>query len=146
LEPPVIEGITRYLQALAIALPAALAFRSIHALATAVSRPRTVMIINISSLAFKLLFNWIFMFGKLGFPAMGAAGAGLSTAVVSWLMLGAGLWTVLRNPWYRQFQPRLGLPKWRDQMELLRLGIPMGGSYLIEVAAFTFMALLAARE
>lgn len=146
LEMEVRQGVRRYLLALTLALPAALAFRSIYALATAVSRPRTVMVINVASLFFKLLFNWVFMFGKLGLPAMGAAGAGLSTAVVSWMMLAAGLWTVLRNPWYRRFGPRLGRPRWRDQAELLRLGIPMGGSYLIEVCAFTFMALLAARD
>ncbi len=146
LPPEVRHGVRYYLLALAFALPAALAFRSIYALATAVSRPRTVMVINTGALVFKLFFNWVFMFGKLGFPAMGAAGAGLSTAVVSWMMLAAGLWTVLYNPWYRRFKPRLGRPRWRDQAELLRLGIPMGGSYLIEVCAFTFMALLAARD
>ncbi len=146
LEPEVRSGVTTYLRALVLALPAALAFRTIYAFATAVSRPRTVMIINVGSLAFKLFFNWVFMFGKLGAPAMGAAGAGLSTAVVSWLMLAAGIWSVTHDPWYRRFQPRLGRPNWRDQAELLRLGIPMGGSYLIEVCAFTFMALLAARD
>ena len=146
LDAEVRRGVKLYLQALTLALPAALAFRSIYALATAVSRPSTIMIINVCGLACKLIFNWIFMFGKMGLPAMGAAGAGLATAVVSWMMLSAGLWTVLRNPWYRRFQPRLGRIRWRDQAELLRLGIPMGASYLIEVCAFTFMALLAARE
>ena len=146
IEPAVRDGVRHYLLALACALPAALAFRSIYALATAVSRPRTVMIINVAAIFFKLFFNWLFMFGHLGLPALGATGAGLSTAVVSWLMLAAGLWTVLHNPWYRRFSPRLGRPRLRDQAELLRLGIPMGGSYLIEVAAFTFMALLAARD
>jgi len=146
IDPAVREGVRHYLLALAFALPAALAFRTVYALATAVSRPRTVMVINVSGIFFKLFFNWLFMFGNLGVPAMGAAGAGLSTAVVSWIMLAAGLWTVLRNPWYRRFRPRLGRPRRRDQAELLRLGIPMGGSYLIEVAAFTFMALLAARD
>lgn len=146
IEAEVRTGVRNYLLALTVALPAALAFRSIYALTTAVSRPRTVMIINIGSLAFKLLFNWMFMFGGLGAPALGAAGAGVSTAIVSWMMLAAGLWTVKNVAWYRQFEPRLGRPRWRDQAELLRLGIPMGGSYLIEVATFTFMALLAARD
>lgn len=146
LDPQVREGVRRYLQALAVALPAALAFRSIYALTTAVSTPRTVMIINIGGLVFKLLFNWMFIFGALGMPALGAAGAGLSTAIVSWIMLAVGLWTVKNVAWYRQFEPRLGRPRWRDQAELLKLGIPMGGSYLIEVATFTFMALLAARD
>jgi MATE family multidrug resistance protein len=146
IDPAVRLGVRQYLLALVFALPAALAFRTVYALATAVSRPRTVMVINLAGIGFKLFFNWLFMFGHLGLPAMGAAGAGLSTAVVSWLMLAAGLWTVLHNPWYRRFKPRLGRPCRRDQAELLRLGIPMGGSYLIEVAAFTFMALLAARD
>jgi putative efflux protein, MATE family len=146
LDSAVRDGVRNYLLALVLALPAALAFRTIYAFATAVSRPRAIMVINVGSLAFKLFFNWLFMFGKLGLPAMGAAGAGLSTAVVSWLMLAAGLWTVWNAPWFRRFEPRLGRPRWRDQWELLRLGIPMGGSYLVEVCAFTFMALLAARD
>src|SRR5690606_11569323 len=107
LDPVVRQGVKQYLLALTFALPAALAFRTIYALATAVSRTRTVMNINVASLGFKLFFNWVLMFGKLGMPAMGAAGAGLSTAITGWLMLAAGVWTVLRNPWYARFKPRL---------------------------------------
>src|SRR5690606_15526715 len=50
------------------------------------------------------------------------------------------------DPYYLRFKPRVGRPHWPSQKELLRLGIPMGGSYLIEVCAFSFMALLVARE
>ncbi len=139
-------GITWYLRALILALPATLIFRAIYALCTAVSRPKTVMAINLVSILFKLLFNWIFMFGKLGLPAMGAAGAGLSSAVVGWLMLAAGLWVIYHDPFFRRFKPHLGRPRWASQKELLRLGIPMGASYLIEICAFSFMALLVARE
>lgn len=145
-EPAVRDGITWYLRALVLALPASLVFRTIYALGTAVSRPKTVMTINLLSIVFKLLFNWIFIFGKLGMPVMGAAGAGLSTAVVSWLTLAAGLWAIHHDPYYLRFRPRLGRPNWTSQKELLRLGIPMGGSYLIEICAFSFMALLVARE
>lgn len=145
-DPAVRDGITWYLRALVLALPASLVFRTIYALGTAVSRPKTVMTINLLSVAFKLLFNWLFIFGKLGIPAMGAAGAGLSTAVVSWLTVIAGLWAIHHDPYYLRFRPRLGRPDWVSQKELLRLGIPMGGSYLIEICAFSFMALLVARE
>src|SRR5690606_24216469 len=48
-EPVVREGITWYLRALILALPAALVFRSIYALGTAVSRPKVVMTINLIS-------------------------------------------------------------------------------------------------
>ncbi|TFL13731.1 MATE family efflux transporter [Pusillimonas caeni] len=145
-DPAVRSGVTWYLRALILALPAALVFRSIYSFGTAVSRPKIVMAINLASIGVKALFNWVFIFGKLGIPAMGAAGAGLSTALTSWFSLAAGLWIIHHDEFFRQFQPRLDRPRWTDLKELLRLGIPMGGSYLVEVCAFSFMALLIARE
>lgn len=145
-DPSVRSSVTWYLRALIVALPAALIFRSIYCLGTAVSRPKIVMAINLGSVAFKLLFNWIFIFGHLGAPALGAAGAGVSTALTSWLTVMAGLWLIYHNAWFRQFRLRIQRPRLKDQLELLRLGLPMGGSYMIEIATFTFMALLVARE
>lgn len=146
IDPAVRHSVTWYLRALILALPATLIFRTVYCLGTAVSRPKIVMTINLASVAFKLLFNWIFIFGHLGMPALGAVGAGLSTALVGWMTMAAGLWAIHHDNYFRRFELRLDRPQLRDQKELLRLGIPMGGSYLIEVAAFTFMALLVARE
>lgn len=146
LDPRVVDGVTWYMRALVLALPAALVFRTIYALGAAVSRPKPVMLVNLAVVLVKLLLNWIFIFGKFGLPAMGAAGAGLSTAVVSWLSLAAGLCIIFRSPFYRRLSPMLGRPRLRDQKELLRLGLPMGASYLVEICAFSIMALLAARE
>ena len=146
LSPEVIKGVTWYMRALILALPAALVFRSIYAMGAAVSRPKPVMAINLAAVLVKLLLNWIFIFGKFGLPAMGAAGAGLSTAAVSWLSLAAGLLVIYRSPFYRRLAPQLGRPNLHDQKELLRLGLPMGASYLVEICAFSIMAFLAARE
>lgn len=140
------HSITWYLRALVLALPATLVFRTIYALGSAVSRPQMVMTINLASVGVKLLFNWVFIFGKLGMPALGAVGAGLSTALTGWLTLAAGLWAIYHDPYFLRFRPHVSRPQWASQKELLRLGLPMGGSYLIEVAAFSFMALLIARE
>lgn len=140
------ERIGSYLQALVLALPAALVFRTIYALGTSVSRPKLVMAINLSAIAFKAFFNWLLIYGNLGLPAMGATGAGLATAIVSWMSLGLGLWVITHDRFYRRFNLRVGKPDWKTLKELLRLGVPMGGSYLVEVSAFTFMALLVARE
>lgn len=146
IDPGVRHSVTWYLRALIVALPAALIFRTIYCLGTAVSHPQVVMTINLVSVAFKLLFNWIFIFGNLGMPTLGAVGAGVSTAIVSWMTMSAGLWFILHNAYFSRFKLGLHRPRARDQLELLRLGIPMGGSYLIEIATFTFMALLIARE
>ncbi|QWF39699.1 MATE family efflux transporter [Bordetella hinzii] len=145
-DPEVRNRVAWYLRALVLALPSALVFRTIYALGTAVSRPKVVMAINLTAIAFKALFNWILIYGKVGLPALGATGAGLSTALVSWLSLAAGWWIIRHDRYFQQFQLRIGRPDPKVLKELLRLGLPMGGSYLVEVSAFTFMALLVARE
>ncbi|OZI38490.1 MATE family efflux transporter [Bordetella genomosp. 10] len=144
--PEVRARIASYLRALVLALPAALVFRTVYALGTAVSRPKLVMGINLAGVALKALLNWVLIYGKLGLPALGATGAGLSSAIVSWVSLGLGLWMLRADRYYARFHLRLGRPRWAPLKELLRLGLPMGGSYLVEVCAFTFMALLVARE
>ena len=140
------QEVAVYLRICCIALPAALMFRCVYALATAVQRPRLLMYVSLASVLVKLLFNWLLIFGYGGFPALGSAGAATSTAIVSWLALTVGIMAILREPFYRQFALRLGKPAWPAQKEILQLGLPMGGSYLAEVSSFTFMALLAARE
>ena len=135
IEPEVRNGVTWYLRMLIIALPASLLFRTIYCLGTAVSRPKIVMTINLVSVGF-----------KFGMPALGAVGAGLSSAIVAWMTLVIGLWVITHDPFFKPFQLRLGRPDWAELKSLLRLGLPMGGSYLVEVCAFTFMALLVARE
>jgi MATE family multidrug resistance protein len=144
--PEVRARVTDYLRALALALPAALVFRTIYALGTAVSRPKVVMTINLVAVGVKAFLNWVLIYGNLGLPALGAAGAGLSTAITYWISLSVGLWFITHDQYFRRFHLTLGRPIWKAQKELLRLGLPMGGSYLVEVSAFTFMALLVARE
>src|SRR5690606_37848830 len=94
----------------------------------------------------KALFNWLFIFGKFGLPALGAVGAGVSTALVFWISMILAAVIMRRDRFYAPLALRITRPDWATLRELLRLGLPMGGSYLIEVMAFTFMALMVARE
>lgn len=144
-DPDVRQRIEGYLLALVFALPAALMFRTVHALCTAVSRPKVIMSINLVAVCLKAFFNWVLIYGKLGIPAMGAVGAGVSTALVFWISLALGILVIRRDAYYAPLQLGLRRPHWPTLRELLRLGLPMGGSYLIEVIAFTFMALMIAR-
>jgi len=144
--PEVRAKVHAYLRALALALPAALAFRTLYALANAVSRPMLIMLINLGAIAVKFIGNAVLIYGLAGLPALGALGAGLATVITSWGMLAVGLWWLRRDRYFRRFRLRVTRPRWQHLKELLRLGIPMGGSYLVEVCAFSFMALIVARE
>ena len=142
------EKVEQYLRILALALPATLGLRVYSSLNTAISRPRRVMAIQLSALLLKIPLNALFIFGGLGLPAFGSPGCAMATAVAAWIALLAG-WLLLRyDGFYEQFKifsGGLGRPVWAAQAALLRLGVPMGLSYLIEVTAFAFMALFIAR-
>jgi MATE family multidrug resistance protein len=146
--PELAEKATLYLRILALALPATLGFRIYAALNMALARPKMVMAIQIAALLLKVPLNALFIFGGSGLPAFGGPGCAMATAVIAWISLLIG-WAILRTvPFYRAF----GLfgtgfvaPRWSTLRALLKLGIPMGLSYLIEVTAFTFMALFIAR-
>jgi MATE family multidrug resistance protein len=150
----VIADTTRYLNLIALGLPAALWFRAFTTFNAAVSRPRTVMLINLIGPLCKIPLNLLFMYGSslpetLGLPAlpaMGGAGCGLSTAVLAWVCAGIG-WTLLhRDPFYRRFSMRgIGRPQPAILRDLARLGLTIGASYLIDVSAFNLMTLLVAR-
>jgi MATE family multidrug resistance protein len=136
-----------YLRILAFGLPAALGFRIYNALSNAISKPRFVMLVQVASLGLKVPLNAWFIFGGLGLPALGGPGCALASTLINWACALIGLVIMARHGDYAVFSvfKRFSWPRWRDQMALLKLGVPMGLSYLIEVTAYTFMALFIAR-
>ena len=146
--PELTEKATLYLQILALALPATLGFKVYSALTTAVSRPKVLMTLQIAALALKIPLNALFIFGAAGIPAFGGPGCAIATTLLAWITLLAAALLVRHGPSYRAFNlfgSGFVAPNWQAQRTLLSLGIPMGLSYLIEVTAFTFMALFIAR-
>ncbi len=137
-----------YLAMLALALPASLGFRVYSALNTALGRPKLIMALQVAGLALKIPLNAIFIFGGAGIPAMGGPGCAIATTIIAWLMM-VTAWLIVRYASnYRQFHlfgSGFVSPRWASQHALLKLGVPMGLSYLIEVTAFTFMAIFIAR-
>jgi multidrug resistance protein, MATE family len=146
--PELNDKASLYLSILALALPATLGFRIYASLNIAISRPKMVMALQLGALVLKVPLNWLFIFGGFGIPAMGGPGCAAATAVVVWIMFLASFVILRTGPTYQKFElfgSGFVAPRWPAQRELLKLGIPMGLSYLIEVTAFTFMALFIAR-
>ena len=146
--PALNEKAVLYLRTLALALPATMGFRLYASLNTATGRPKMVMMLQVAALALKVPLNAWFIFGGFGLSAMGGPGCALATTIVTWLTMLTGFVILRTDPWYRKFGlfgTGLARPRWTAQRDLLKLGIPMGMSYLIEVTAYTFMALFIAR-
>ena len=135
-----------YLLGIAWGLPAALVFRVFYALNQSISRPQVVMALQVLMLMLKIPLNIWFMNGGWGLPALGAAGFGWATAATMWLVLGISICIWLFDKHYSEFKSVRSLkPDWTRLGQILRLGLPIGGSYLIEVSSFTVIALLVSR-
>ena len=145
--PEVAAKVRAYLTVSAWGAPAGLAFRLFASYTTAVSRPRVMMALNLLGLALKVPLNWVLVFGHLGAPAMGSTGCALATTIVNTTICVLA-WLYCANASdYREHGvfAQWSWPRWRSQWHLLALGVPIGGTFLVDVTAFTFMALFIAR-
>jgi MATE family multidrug resistance protein len=80
--------------------------------------------------------NWTLIFGHLGAPAMGVAGAALASGLATCL----GLAWLLAAFALRQREMAPGLPvapRWAEFVRMLRFGLPNGLNWFMEIAAFT---------
>jgi MATE family multidrug resistance protein len=142
--PPALhERTLAYLRILSLGLPASLIFRVYGSLANAVGKPRLVMFLQVGALALKFPLNNWFIFGGFGLPAMGGPGCAMASTLINCLTAVIGMTVLTRVEFFRPFAifARFCWPVWQRQKALLKLGIPMGLSYLIEVTSYTFMAL-----
>ncbi|EKS67599.1 MATE efflux family protein [Burkholderia sp. SJ98] len=146
--PPALHDRTvDYLRILSFGLPASLAFRVYSSLTNAVGKPRLVMFLQVGGLLLKFPLNTWFIFGGFGVPALGGPGCALASTLINWVLAAVGMTVLLKVEFFRPFAifSHFCWPVWRRQLALLRLGIPMGLSYLIEVTSYTFMALFISR-
>jgi MATE family multidrug resistance protein len=147
LQPIVEMKVRAYLASSAWGVPAVFALRIFFGLFTGIGRPRPVMLFNLLSLSLKIPLNAVFMYGLLGAPELGGPGCAVATSVDVWLMAVLAWGWCLRHPDYVQFQisKRFAVPDFKAIREFLKLGVPIGLTFIADVTAFTFMALFIAR-
>jgi MATE family multidrug resistance protein len=98
----------------------------------------TIVVANLANAG----LNWMLIFGRLGAPPLGVAGAAWATTLSRWVLL-----TLLLTLTWRRLRPHL-LPirpevwQWAPLARMLRLGVPIGCQYTLEFGAFAFVALM----
>jgi len=115
--------------------------------AEARGEPWLPMVISLAGIPLNAALNWLLIFGKLGFPALGLTGAGLATLIARCAMLMA-LALLLRHRHGREPDMPRGARAWLMRpekarvREFLRLGLPSAGQLLCEVCAFSGAAIM----
>lgn len=138
--------VRQYLGLLAWGLPAALCYRTFYAFCNALGRPRVLMGIGIASLGLHAVLAWgLALEGWLG-ESLGVVGCAVSNVVIAWAACAGSAAYLGWGPLGRLHRPFANwrMPHWPTWRELLRLGVPMGFSNLVEITAFTLIALLVA--
>jgi MATE family multidrug resistance protein len=133
-----------YLRAIVWGAPAAFAYLVLRYTTEGIGWTRPVMYVSIGALAVNVTGNWLFMFGNLGAPEMGAVGAGVASAITMYFMFASLLAYMLLHPRYREYEIfRLGRgPQWAEMREILALGLPIMVSIIAEAGLFSAVSLL----
>ena len=107
---------------------------------------RTVMGCNLLANGLNILMNYWFVFGGLGLPAMGIAGAGWASVIGCWSAPLFFAISYFNRSHRREFGTLEELRLDRDLLKrMLRFGLPAGFHLFTEVSAFTVFVLLIGR-
>lgn len=135
-----------YLTAVAWGLPPMLLMAVLRGLTDGLGHTRVFMLFSLLAALLNLPLNYVFIYGKLGLPAMGGVGCGWATAISSWLAGGALLFFLNVSRTYRHFRLLLtwAPPNRAEIKTLLSLGLPIGFTIFFEVSVFLAIALFLA--
>lgn len=130
--------IRRFQHAIVWGAPAMLAFAALRSFLAAQARTRPVMLVLIGGVIVNAGLNWVLIYGHLGAPALGIAGAGYASATNVWIMFGTLACYILVAPGLAAARVLRGVLAWRarDMAAILRLGLPIGGIVLLEIGSF----------
>lgn len=98
----------------------------------------TMLVANIVNLG----LNYAWIFGKLGFPALGVVGSAWATAVSRWLMvvlLLIAAWPVLQP---QIFPLRAEVLSWAPLRRMLAIGAPIGAQMQLEYGVFAVVGVM----
>lgn len=105
---------------------------------------RTLLVMHVVN----IVLNYLLIFGKLGFPALGALGAGLGTAIATYVGTGYYVWLGWKHARGNGFLA--GLPDRPTLGRMMRLSLPAGAQQLLFATGmtvyFVIIGLIGTRE
>lgn len=142
---PEFRGLTEgYVHAIMWGAPGIFIFLALRFTTEGIGVTKPIMYASVSSLGINVFLNWVFMFGKLGAPALGAVGCGIASAATMWLImfgLSVYMWCS------RKYEPlkifaRVGKIRPETIKEILWLGVPIAVMITAEAGLFNAVSVL----
>jgi MATE family multidrug resistance protein len=135
-----------YAYALAFGVPGIALFYTLNGFCEGMNNTKAPMIISVIGLLVNIPVNYVLIYGKFGFPELGAVGCGWATSLVYWLM-SALLYSYIRG--HHHFKTIIRFsdvkPRLAEIFNLLKLGLPIGMNIAVCGSIFAVIALLIGR-
>lgn len=133
-----------YAKSIVFGAPAICAFLAFRFTTEGIGETRPIMYTSLIALVSNVFLNWVFMFGHLGAPEMGAVGCGVASAITMWLImfiLGGYLYL---HPRYRPLQifARVAPVRMPVLREIISLGMPIAVTITAEAGLFSAVSIL----
>jgi multidrug resistance protein, MATE family len=110
----------------------------------ALGQTKITMFITLTALPINILFNYLLIYGKFGFPKLGGVGSGYATTITYWYSFFIAVIIVRRFQRFDRFNLferfyRISFTTWK---KLLKIGLPIGFAIFFETSIFAAVTLL----
>ena len=134
----VVDMAIPYYKMLVYSMPFIMLFFTFKQFLEGVGNTKVEMVVTIVANLANIGFNWVFIYGRYGFPEMGAEGAGLGTLmsriIAPILMVGYFYSRHKYRAYLDGFSPRNY--SWKAIKQLLHMGLPISLQMFLEASAF----------
>ena len=146
IDPDMIEVAVSFLRAIMWGVPAFLLFLVYRNQCEGLSNTKPAMVIIFIALLANIPINYVLIYGKLGLPAFGGVGCGITAAIIFWLMFGLIRIYTLTTASQRDIRktPLTKLVDFSIIKKIVLLGTPLALAYFFEMSLFAVVALLIA--
>ncbi len=133
-----------YLSIIAISIIPTMIFQTYRQFAEGLQRTRAAMIIVVASNLLNIFLNYILIFGKYGFPAMGLNGAGWATLIARVVMAISMMLYVYHGRKFQSYKAGFSVGNYSRALisKMLHIGLPAGSQFIFEAGAFGFSAIM----
>jgi len=147
IDPSIVPTAAAYLRAMAWGAPGLCLVLLLRFFSEGTGHTRPTMIYGVAGALLNIPLNYVLMFGKFGFPALGVVGCGIATSIVLWLQFLMLFFYIRTHRYYEPFElmSRLEKPNWPVIRDLLKVGLPIAGAIFVEGSLFVMAALLIGR-
>lgn len=146
IDPEMVDVAVSFLRSIMWGVPAFLLFLVYRNQCEGLSNTKPAMVIIFIALLANIPINYVLIYGKLGLPAFGGVGCGITAAIIFWLMFALIRIYTLTTTTQRDIRktPLTKLIDFAIIKKIVILGTPLALAYFFEMSLFAVVALLIA--